>query len=133
MLSAGAKSRWANVFMGLFVGVFVFFEELLPEVNQAKHSVVIFRLHGRPRIGSTFIQIAEQYTGRIQANGGKLMLSGVSQHVWDQLQRTETFETIPESDIFLVEEIVRSFTRKAAAVAKEWLAQPPEPQQNLSH
>ena len=25
MLSAGAKSRWANVFMGLFVGCFVFF------------------------------------------------------------------------------------------------------------
>ena len=25
MLSAGAKSRWANVFMGLFVGIFVFF------------------------------------------------------------------------------------------------------------
>jgi len=25
MLSAGAKSRWANVFMGLFVAVFVFF------------------------------------------------------------------------------------------------------------
>ncbi|MCZ7668132.1 MAG: hypothetical protein M5U34_13525 [Chloroflexi bacterium] len=25
MLSAGAKSRWANVFMGLFVALFVFF------------------------------------------------------------------------------------------------------------
>lgn len=25
LLSAGAKSRWANVFMGLFVAVFVFF------------------------------------------------------------------------------------------------------------
>jgi SulP family sulfate permease len=107
-------------------------EDLLPEADQAQRAVVILRMHGRTRIGSTFIQILERYAGRIQANGGKIFLSGVSQNVWDQLERTETFETIPESDVFMVEETMGSSTRKAAAAAKEWLAQLPEQQPESS-
>lgn len=101
-------------------------EDLLPDGDQAKQAVVILRLHGRSRVGSTFIQIIERYAGRLQANGGKLMLCGVSQYVWDQLDRTETFEAIPESDIFMAEEILGNSTHKAAIAAKEWLAQLPE-------
>ncbi|MCZ7668133.1 MAG: STAS domain-containing protein [Chloroflexi bacterium] len=100
-------------------------DDLLPAVGQAKQAVVILRLHGRSRIGSTYIQIVERYEARLQANGGKLMLSGVSQNVWDQLERTETFEAIPEADVFMVDEILGNSTRKAAAAAKEWLAQLP--------
>ncbi len=101
-------------------------EDLLPKADKAKHAVVILRLHGRSRIGSTFIQILERYAGRLQANGGKIMLSGVSQYVWDQLERTETFETIPEADIFKAGPILGASTRQASAAAKEWLAQLPE-------
>lgn len=103
-------------------------EDLLPKADKAKRAVVILRLHGRSRTGSTFIQILERYAGRLHANGGKLMLSGVSQHIWDQLERTETFETIPESDVFLANEILGNATQQAAAAAKEWLAQLPEVQ-----
>lgn len=101
-------------------------EDLLPKADKAKHAVVILRLHGRSRIGSTFIQILERYAGRLQANGGKIILSGVSQYVWDQLERTETFETIPEADIFKAEPILGASTRQASAAAKKWLAQLPE-------
>ena len=66
--------------------------------------------------------------GRLQANGGKIMLSGVSQYVWDQLERTETFETIPEADIFKAGPILGASTRQASAAAKEWLAQLPAAQ-----
>jgi MFS superfamily sulfate permease-like transporter len=101
-------------------------EDFLPKADQAKRAVVILRLHGRSRIGSTFIQIVERYAGRLEANGGKLMLSGVSQHVWDQLERTETFETIPESDVFKADEALGNATKQAATAAKEWLASLPE-------
>lgn len=98
-------------------------EDVLPEVGEAKRTVVILRMHGRSRIGSTFIQILERYAARLQKNGGKIILSGVSQHVWDQLARTETFETIPESDVFLTERVLGQSTRQALAAAQSWLAQ----------
>lgn len=98
---------------------------MLPEAGEAKRAVVIFRMHGRSRIGSTFIQIVERYADRLQANGGKLMLSGVSKNVWDQLERTETFETILESDVFMADETLGNATRRAAKAAEEWLAQLP--------
>lgn len=96
-------------------------EDLLPKAEQAKRAVVILRLHGRTQIGSTFIQIVERYAGRLQANGGKLMLSGVGQNVWKQLERTETFETIPEEDVFLATDTLGESTREAIAAAETWL------------
>ncbi len=83
-------------------------------------------MHGRERIGSTFIQILERYAGRLRANGGKIILSGVSQHVWHQLARTEIFETVPEEDIFMVEETMGGSTKKALKAAESWLAALPQ-------
>lgn len=105
-------------------------EDLLPDASRAQRAAVILRMHGRERIGSTFIQILERFAGRLQANGGKILLSGVSQHVWDQLARTETFETIPVEDVFRVEETLGGSTRKAVKAAEAWLAaQPMETQE----
>jgi SulP family sulfate permease len=103
-------------------------EDLLPKVNQAQRAVVILRLHGRSRIGSTFLQILERYARQLQAQGGKLMLSGVSQLVWDQLERTETFETIPEADVFRAEETLGGATKKAMSAAQSWLELPAGPE-----
>ena len=101
-------------------------ESLMPKADKAKNAVVILRMHGRSRIGRTVIQILERYAARLQANGGKLMLSGVSQNVWDQLAITETFEMIPEADVFKADEILGNSTRQAVAAANKWLAQLPE-------
>ncbi len=95
----------------------------MPNANEAKHAVVILRLHGRNRTGSTFIQILERYASRLQANGGKLILSGVSQNVWDQLARTETFETIPEADVYLTQETLGGSTKQAMVDGQAWLTQ----------
>ena len=98
-------------------------EDLLPDASEAQRAVVILRMHGRARIGSTFIQILERYAGRIQGNGGKIMLSGVSQKVWEQLQRTETFETIAEEDVFKTEATLGGSTKRAMIAAHDWLSQ----------
>jgi SulP family sulfate permease len=98
-------------------------EDLLPDASEAQRAVVILRMHGRSRIGSTFIQILERYAGRIQGNGGKIMLSGVSPKVWEQLQRTETFETIAEEDVFKTEATLGGSTKRAMVVAQDWLNQ----------
>jgi hypothetical protein len=54
------------------------------------------------------------------------MLSGVSQNVWDQLARTETFETIPEEDVFIVNDTLGGSTKQALLAAQLWLNQPVE-------
>ena len=102
-------------------------QDLLPKADQAQRAVVILRLRGRSRIGSTFLQVLERYAAKLQAKGGKLVLSGVSAHVLAQLARTETFETIPQEDIFLATEALARSTRQAMAAAKQWLAQGVQP------
>ncbi len=94
--------------------------KLLPKADKhtrRSHS----RMHGRARIGSTFIQILERYALRLQANGGKIILSGVSQEVWEQLERTETFEMIPEVDVFRVEDIGRIDQKSVYGQQYGWL------------
>ena len=72
---------------------------------------------------STFIQVLERYAEQLQANGGKLMLAGVSEHVMEQLAKTETFETIPKEDIYLAKDTLGRATLDATAAAELWLAE----------
>jgi SulP family sulfate permease len=88
--------------------------------------VVILRLRGRNKIGSTFVIVLEHYAQKLQANGGKLMLSGVSERIWQQLVDTETTDTIPEEDIFRVTNKLGASTRRAIETARKWLDAPPD-------
>ncbi|HFD39054.1 MAG TPA: SulP family inorganic anion transporter [Anaerolineae bacterium] len=98
-------------------------EDLLPEAEGVERAVVILRMRGRSRIGSTFLQILERYAAKLRAGGGKLMLSGVHPYVWEQLERTETFDIIPQADVFPATDILGQSTLDALAAAREWLAQ----------
>jgi SulP family sulfate permease len=96
-------------------------ESLLPQATDAQRAVVILRLHGRIQIGSTFIIVLERYAQKLQANGGKLILSGVSARVKEQLDKTETTETIPETNIFMATNKLGESTRAAIQAAEAWL------------
>jgi SulP family sulfate permease len=110
---------WGSLF---FSGAYTL-QEHLPEVGDAQRAVAILRLRGRSQIGSTFIQVLERYAQQLQANSGKLMLAGVSEHVMDQLDKTETFETIPREDIFPAEDTLGRATLDAMAAAERWLSE----------
>jgi SulP family sulfate permease len=84
--------------------------------------VNILRLRGYQDVGSTLIGVIERYAGKLQENGGKPLLSGVSEGVNYRLERTETTETVPDADIFLAEDRLGNSTQKALAAAKAWLA-----------
>lgn len=99
-------------------------EALLPQVKGARRAVVILRLQGVSQIGSTFILVLERYAQKLQANDGKLILSGVSEKVKEQLDRTETTEMIPEVDIFLSSGRLGGSTKAAIEAANRWLANP---------
>jgi SulP family sulfate permease len=110
---------WGSLF---FSGAYTL-QDRLPEVGDAQRAVAILRLRGRSQIGSTFIQVLERYAQQLQANGGKLMLAGVSEHVMEQLVKTETFETIPQEDVFLAKDTLGRSTLDAMAAAELWLAE----------
>jgi SulP family sulfate permease len=110
---------WGSLF---FSGAYTL-QDRLPEVGDAQRAVAILRLRGRSQIGSTFIQVLERYAQQLQANGGKLMLAGVSEHVMEQLVKTETFETIPQEDVFLTKDTLGRSTLDAMAAAELWLAE----------
>lgn len=110
---------WGHLF---FSGAFTL-QEHLPEAGDAKRAVVILRLRGRSQIGSTFIRVIERYAEQLHANGGKLMLVGVAERVMEQLAKTETFEAIPEEDIFPATETLGRSTLDAIAAAEKWLAE----------
>jgi hypothetical protein len=66
--------------------------------------------------------VLERYEAQLQAQGGKLILAGVSPHMLEQLDRTETIsELLGEEDVFPVTDILGASTRAALATAQRWL------------
>ena len=65
----------------------------------------------------------ERYAGRLQASGGKLILAGVGDHVMTQLVKTETFEIIPEEDVFLATGRLGQSIQDALTAAEQWLVE----------
>ena len=96
-------------------------EDILPHAKEAHRAVVILRLHARSQIRSTFILVLERYAQKLQATGGKIILSGVTEKVKEQLDRTETTETIPDGDIFMASNKLGTSTKAAIQAAEAWL------------
>jgi SulP family sulfate permease len=101
-------------------------EEKLPEVGSAQGSVVIFRLRDRDEVGSTFIRTIEHYTRDLQDHGNMLMITGISQDVMEQLERTELLDLIGEENIFLGQPRFGAALSEAVKAAEAWVAQTPE-------
>jgi SulP family sulfate permease len=106
-----------------FFGAAYTLEKMLPSPLTAEQAVVVLRIRGHEGVASTFIGVLERYAERLRANGGKLLLSGVSEAVWQRLLATETTESIPEEDVFLADDILGSSSHKALAAAEKWIAQ----------
>ena len=96
-------------------------EDKLPSALTAKHAVVIFRLRGRVKIGSTFIEVLERYSAALGKNGGKLMLSGVDAKIYDQLEKTGMIELLGEENIFPDSSKLLYSSKQALKAANAWL------------
>jgi SulP family sulfate permease len=109
----------------LFFAGAKYFEEMLPEVDQATHAVVALALRGKSEVGSTFLSVLQHYAQDLQAHDSKLMLVGVDSSVFDQLARTGVLELIGEENVFLATPQFGGAMNKAAAAAYAWLGDPP--------
>jgi SulP family sulfate permease len=106
----------------LFFAAVAKLEERLPSPEGAERPVVILRLRQQSQIASTLLELLESYQLKLHAQGGKLILAGVSPHIKEQLDLTETTKEIfGEEDIFLVTDIVGDSTQQALEAAQAWL------------
>jgi SulP family sulfate permease len=99
------------------------FEEDLPSVENTERAVVLLRLRNRDEIGSTFIRVLERYASELEANQGKLVLTGVGEHIYHQLQKTDLVDQLGEENIYQATSILRDSTIKAYQDAQGWLAE----------
>ena len=79
------------------------------------------RLRGRRELGSTFIEVLGRYAQALRERQGKLMLSGVSDLLKEQLERSKCGAIIGSENVFSGRDQLGSATREAVARANEWL------------
>lgn len=96
-------------------------EDNLPQANAARRAVVILRLRGRESIGSTFGEALERYNKTLIENGGKLMLCGVTEKVYQQFQKTNLIELLGDENIFPDSTILLYSCRQAFKAGERWL------------
>ena len=97
------------------------FEENLPVIGDAKRAVVLLRLRGIDEVGSTFLRVITRYAENLVENGGKLVLVGVSEPVYHQLQKTGLLDQLGEENVYRSTSIVGDSSLSAYQDAKVWL------------
>ena len=85
----------------------------LTSAKQARRAVFIIGVRSVSEIGSTKINFMARYAGELEANGGKLMHSGVDQNFLDQWFRAAATDSVPESSSFMVADTLGESTRAA--------------------
>jgi SulP family sulfate permease len=96
-------------------------EENLPAAEDAREAVVIFLFRGYENFGSTMITVLDRYNQILQANGGKLMLAGLSPGVLVQLERTGLLDRIGRENVFLAKRQWGVSAYEAYEAAQSWL------------
>jgi SulP family sulfate permease len=112
------------VYGNLFYAAASALENCLPAVDKAHRPVVILLLRGYEDLGSTVGEVLRRYTQALQANGGKLILAGISPVLRNQLQRTAILELIGKENIFPVTKTIGESGNTALRAATDWLATP---------
>lgn len=93
----------------------------LPDPSGAVNPEVILRLRGRTTFGATFLSVLRDYAKRLDAAGGRLYLSGISEsvaHAWDDDRLAEQGLAL---EMFSATETVGESTRRAFDAAEHRL------------
>jgi SulP family sulfate permease len=91
----------------------------LPDPAGTEAPAVVLRLRGRTSLGATFIKVAGDYAGRLDAVGGRLYLSGLQPSLTERLHRTGTIDGPMRA--FEATPIVGESTHEAYLDAESWL------------
>jgi SulP family sulfate permease len=99
------------------------FEENLPAADSAEGSVVILRLRDREEVGSTFMRVLTRYNTNLKSCGSKLVLVGVSESVYQQLDKTGLLAQLGRENVYKATSILGDSSSQAYEDARKWLGQ----------
>jgi SulP family sulfate permease len=99
------------------------FEENLPATENTEHTVVILRLRGREEVGSTFLRVIARYAASLRSCKGKLVLVGVSEPVYQQLDKTEILNQLGKDNVYRSTSMMGDSAMQAYQDAMVWLEQ----------
>ncbi len=99
------------------------FEQDLPALDEAEQTVVLLRLRGIDEIGSTFMRVMKRYAAGLKSCQGKLMLVGVSEPVYHQLELTGLLDQLGKENVYRATTIMGDSSLNAYQDAAAWLAQ----------
>lgn len=117
----GGEVTVLNVYGTLYFGAADTFESYLPSARGVERAVVILRLRGRRSLGTTIYNVLERYAAELARGGGRLILSGVNDALYDQLIRTDLYRMLGESAVIRAERRPEAAMRRALIEAREWL------------
>ena len=110
-----------DVYGHLFYAGVQTLSRLLPRPEEAERPVVVLRMRGRTTVGATLIDELSTYAEKLEAVNGRLYLTGIGEHVYEQMARTGRLHETDPVRVYAATPIVGESTRKAIADARTWL------------
>jgi SulP family sulfate permease len=96
-------------------------QTLLPDPTPSDGAAVVLRLRGRLSLGSTFFLVLEQYADRVNAAGGRLLLTGLDRNLIEQIERTGRAHLSESVELFPATPVLLESTERGLSVARAWV------------
>ena len=93
----------------------------LPDPAGSRPAAVVIRLRGRTELGATFFLVIGTYARNLQAEGGRLFLSGVDPHLGAQWERNRGTPEYDLVEVFQATQILGASTDAAVERANRWV------------
>ena len=94
----------------------------LPDTAGAERPVVVLRLRGRTRLGASALVVLDKYAARLAAVDGRLIFSGASADLIEQLKRTGRKHLDADVTAFPATDVIGDASDEAYREAERWLA-----------
>jgi SulP family sulfate permease len=95
--------------------------ERLPSPRGATRPAVVLRLRGRTTVGSTLVEVLDEYAESVAEAGGRLYLSGVDETIARLLERTKKLDLAGSVHVVPATEVLGESTRDSVVRARRWL------------
>ena len=95
--------------------------EQLPQARGSREAVVVLRLRGHEEIGATFITVLDVYADELEAGGGRLFLTGLTDPMSRQLRLSDKLDLEEAVHLRLAQPLLGASTTQAHQEAHAWL------------
>ena len=93
----------------------------LPAPEGTHHPVVVLRMRGYNDLGATLLDVLSDYAEKLNAVGGRLYLSGMSEAAYDQVVESGRIKLMGPVHGYEAESVVWESTTDAVSDARTWL------------